>query len=132
MPLWQGLIGVALVVALALAVSGDDAVLGRRPRAGSCLLIYVLGFGGTMLGCIAARAADGPRGCAPRRPHRARLRVLHWLLWPVLVRSAVRQLTERRDWVKTEREPLEPPPQARVPGGIPRGAGGTPDHPVRT
>ena len=37
---------------------------------------------------------------------------------------AVRQLTERRDWVKTEREPLEPPPQARVPGGIPRGAGG--------
>ena len=30
-----------------------------------------------------------------------------WLLWPVLVRSAFRQLTHRRTWSKTEREPIE-------------------------
>ncbi len=29
-----------------------------------------------------------------------------WLLWPVLLRSTARQLTERRDWAKTEREPV--------------------------
>jgi hypothetical protein len=26
-----------------------------------------------------------------------------WLLWPVLFRSTLRQLTEQRDWVKSER-----------------------------
>ena len=29
-----------------------------------------------------------------------------WLLWPVLVRSVMRQLTERRGWAKTDREPI--------------------------
>jgi hypothetical protein len=29
------------------------------------------------------------------------------MLWPVLARAVTRQLTERRDWTKTEREPLE-------------------------
>ena len=30
-----------------------------------------------------------------------------WLLWPVLVRAAARQLAHRRDWAKTAREPLD-------------------------
>jgi hypothetical protein len=30
------------------------------------------------------------------------------MLWPVLLRSTARQLTERREWAKTERESLEP------------------------
>ena len=57
-----------------------------------------------------------------------------WLLWPVLVRSALRQLTERRDWAKTEREPLETDPPL-VPGavpGVPRSAGPASDRPAHT
>jgi hypothetical protein len=70
MPLRQGLVEVALIVAIALAVTGTTPFW------------------------------DGP-------------------LWqPLLI-----QLTERRGWVKTEREPLEPPPRIRVPGGVPLGTG---------
>ena len=33
-----------------------------------------------------------------------------WLLWPTLIGPAARQLVQRRDWTKTEREPLAPEP----------------------
>ena len=39
-----------------------------------------------------------------------------WLLWPVLVRSILRQLTERRGWAKTDREPIADTPAARPAG----------------
>ena len=29
-----------------------------------------------------------------------------WFLWPVLLRSLLRQLSDRGEWAKTEREPL--------------------------
>jgi hypothetical protein len=44
-----------------------------------------------------------------------------WLLWPALIRSTLRQLTERRDWTKTERDrspesrSLPPAPRASPP-----------------
>ena len=37
-----------------------------------------------------------------------------WFLWPVLLRSAVRQLGSSREWSKTEREPLAGPSQLAV------------------
>jgi UDP-N-acetylglucosamine 2-epimerase len=37
-------------------------------------------------------------------------------LWPVLVRSILRQLTERRGWAKTDREPIADTPAARPAG----------------
>ena len=46
-----------------------------------------------------------------------------WMLWPVLLRSPARQLTERKEWAKTEREPIENTPSALSPGhpaGTPR------------
>ncbi|MGZ6623061.1 MAG: glycosyltransferase family 2 protein [Solirubrobacteraceae bacterium] len=82
MPLWQGLVGIALVIAMALAVTGTTPFWDGGPR-WQLLLIYLLTFAGTALGCIAARADQGPLGwlrglvIAPARPgHRARLRVL--------------------------------------------------------
>ena len=60
------------------------------------------------LGCIARGASEGFGG-AVRGFFIAQVYAFYsWLLWPVLVRSAWRQLTERRDWAKTEREPLQP------------------------
>ena len=35
-----------------------------------------------------------------------------WLLWPVLLRSTVRQVTKRDNWAKTEREAIDAEPIA--------------------
>ncbi len=129
MPLWQGLVGIALAVAMALAVTGTTPFWDGGPR-WQLLLIYLLTFAGTTLGCVAARADQGPLGWARGFLIAHVYAFYSWLLWPVLVRSAVRQLTERRDWVKTEREPLETDPPA-VPGSVqsvPRSAGAAPDR----
>ena len=62
-----------------------------------------------MLGCIARGAANGLLG-ALRGILVAQVYAFYsWLLWPVLIRATVRQLTEQRSWSKTEREVLGPP-----------------------
>ena len=60
MPLWQGIVGIALVVALALALTGAAPFWDGGPR-WQLLFFYLLAFGGTILGCIAA-----PRGARAR------------------------------------------------------------------
>jgi 1,2-diacylglycerol 3-beta-glucosyltransferase len=106
MPLWQGLVGVALVTAVVLAITGTAPLWGGG--AWQLALVYVLAFAGTMLGSIAAREQDGLAGWVRGFLIGHLYAVYTWFLWPVLVRSTARQLTERRDWAKTEREPLEP------------------------
>ncbi len=105
MPLWQTLVGVTLVAAIGLAIAGTAAFWTDGPW-WQLAFFYLLGFGGTMLGCVAARAGDGRlsylRGILTAQVYA----FYSWLLWPVLVRSALRQLTERREWTKTEREGL--------------------------
>lgn len=105
MPLWQTLVGLTLVAAIGLAIAGTASFWTGGPW-WQLVFFYLLGFGGTMLGCIAARAGGGPlsylRGILIAQVYA----FYSWLLWPVLVRSALRQLTERRDWTKTEREGL--------------------------
>jgi hypothetical protein len=59
-----------------------------------------------ILGCVARGARHGPRGLATGYLVAHPYAVYTWMLWPVLVRSVLRQLTERRGWAKTEREPL--------------------------
>ncbi|MGH2924361.1 MAG: glycosyltransferase family 2 protein [Solirubrobacterales bacterium] len=114
MPLWQTLIGATLVAAVALALTGVAAFWIDGPW-WQLAFFYVLGFGGTMLGCVAARAADGPLGYL-RGILIAQIYAFYsWILWPVLIRSALRQLTERREWAKTEREAL--PTEAARPLG---------------
>jgi 1,2-diacylglycerol 3-beta-glucosyltransferase len=105
MPLWQTIVGVTLVAAGALAITGTASFWADEPW-WQLAFFYLLGFGGTMLGCVAARAHEGPLGYA-RGILLAQVYAFYsWLLWPVLVRSALRQLTERRGWAKTERETL--------------------------
>jgi hypothetical protein len=61
MPLWQGIVGITLVAAIALAVTGQFRFWGEGPW-WQLLFFYLLGFGGTVLGCIAARGGKGARG----------------------------------------------------------------------
>jgi 1,2-diacylglycerol 3-beta-glucosyltransferase len=102
MPLWQAIVGGALVAAIALAVTGVTS-FWEGNELWVLAFFYLLGFGGTMLGCVAAGLRhDGPgffAGLATAQVYA----FYSWILWPALVRSTVRQLTERRDWVKSDR-----------------------------
>jgi 1,2-diacylglycerol 3-beta-glucosyltransferase len=108
MPLWQGIVGAALVAAIALGLT-EEAPVGGGPW-WQLLFFYVLGFGGTMLGCVAAGLRDDGPGPLAGVLIAQVYAFYAWLLWPVLARSIVRQLTERRDWVKSEREALTAAP----------------------
>jgi cellulose synthase/poly-beta-1,6-N-acetylglucosamine synthase-like glycosyltransferase len=107
MPVWQGLVGFALTIAMVFLITGVLPIWDHGPAI-QLLLVYLLAFGGTVLGTVAARATKGPVGWL----HGFLLGHLYaaytWMLWPVLLRSSMRQLTERREWAKTEREALEP------------------------
>ncbi len=106
MPFWQGIVGVGLLAAIYLALSGTAPLWGGGPT-WQLGFFYILAFGGTILGCIASRASDGWRGVL-RGIFIAQVYAPYtWFLWPVLLRSSARQLTERDDWAKTEREPLD-------------------------
>jgi 1,2-diacylglycerol 3-beta-glucosyltransferase len=104
MPLWQGIVGAALVCAIVLAATGRAGIV---PAAETIPVVYVLGFSNAVLGCLGSRHASGWRSWL-RAVVLAHLYALYtWLLFPVLIRSLVRQLGTRRDWSRTEREPLE-------------------------
>jgi len=105
MPLWQALVGLALAVSLILWATGEATFWAGGPT-WWLAVVYLLAFGGTVLGCIAGRAADGPGGWLLGFLIGHPYAIYTWFLWPVLLRSSLRQLTERRDWAKTEREPL--------------------------
>ena len=74
-PLFQGLIGAALVGSLALLIF-DVTPLWDDAEWWQLLFFYVLGFGGVMLGCIARRRCERAARRAARHPHRPGLRVL--------------------------------------------------------
>lgn len=109
MPLWQGIVGAALVAAIALVATGESTFWLAAPW-WQVLFVYLLGFGGTMLGCVASRAGTGPRGVIVGLLIAQVYAFYSWLLWPVLFRAALRQMTHRHDWAKTQREPLGPAP----------------------
>ncbi len=109
MPIWQGIIGASFAAAVALALLGVAPFWDDGPG-WQLLLVYVLAFGGTILGCIAARASAGPRGWVTGFLVGHVYALYTWLLWPVLLRSVVRQMVHRSDWSKTKREPLEAMP----------------------
>ncbi len=117
MPLWQTLVGLTLVAAVGLALAGVASFWVDGPW-WQLAFFYLLGFGGTMLGCVAARADQGPGGYMRGILVAQVYAFYSWILWPVLIRSTLRQLTERREWAKTEREALEDH-QRPDPGGAP-------------
>ncbi len=108
MPFFQGLIGVALVAALVLALTGAVPLWGDGPT-WYLLVIYLLGFGGTVLGCVAAYRERGIAGRLLGFAVGHVYAFYTWLVWPVLARASVRQLRGRLDWSKTRREPLAEP-----------------------
>lgn len=106
MPFWQSIIGVSMLVALYLLVTGE-AVIWDSDNPWQMFFFYMLGFGGVIMGCIAARAAQGWRHALMGLLIAQVYAFYTWLIWPVLLRSTFRQLTDRRTWSKTDREPLE-------------------------
>ena len=113
MPLWQGIVGAAFVGAVVLAATGVSAFWVAGPW-WQLLLIYLLGFGGTIIGCVASRAPMRPRSVATGLLIAQVYAFYSWLLWPVLLRAGLRQVVKRNDWARTKREPLGPP----APGGV--------------
>jgi 1,2-diacylglycerol 3-beta-glucosyltransferase len=105
LPFMQGLIGLTLLAAIGLAAFGDVPFWGGGPW-WQLAFFYLLGFGGTIMGCVARGRPEGAWGMFKGYVLAHLYAFYSWLLWPVLVRSALRQLTERRDWAKTEREPI--------------------------
>lgn len=106
MPFWQGIVGAGLLGALFLALTGEAPFWGGGPTV-QLLFFYLLGFGGTVLGCIASRTSQGVRGWIVGFLIGHLYAIYTWIIWPVLIRSTARQLSARSGWAKTEREPLE-------------------------
>ncbi len=105
MPLWQGVVGLGLLGGLYLWLTGTASFWGEGPT-WQLGFFYLLAFGGTILGCVAARAQSGPFGWLRGVLIAQVYTPYTWLLWPVLLRSVLRQLGSSREWAKTEREPL--------------------------
>ena len=80
------------------------------------MFFYLLGVGGVIFGCIARGAPRGLRGILAGLLVAQAYAFYTWLLWPVLVRSMLRQLTDRRGWAKTERERVTLTPPGPKPG----------------
>ena len=118
MPFWQGIIGLGLLGALFLWISGQVPLWGGGPT-WQLLFFYLLAFGGTTLGCIAARSEQGPLGWLLGFLTAQVYTLYTWVLWPVLLRATGRQLLSRGNWAKTEREPIATEPVAAEPAAAP-------------
>ncbi|MGZ8667627.1 MAG: glycosyltransferase family 2 protein [Solirubrobacterales bacterium] len=105
MPLWQGIIGVALIAAVVFAITGVAPFWAGGPT-WMLVAFYLFAFGGTVLGAIASRTRDGLRGYLVGFLIGHVYAIYTWMIWPVLIRSTLRQLGSRDGWAKTEREPL--------------------------
>lgn len=105
LPFVQGLVGLTLLAALGLALFGDVSFWDGGPL-WQLGFFYLLGFGGIILGCLARGRPRGAGGMFAGYLLAHPYAFYSWLLWPVLVRAGLRQLTERRDWAKTDREPV--------------------------
>lgn len=111
MPVWQALVGAALAGSIYLWFTGVRFFADTEVWLWIYFL-YMLGFGGVLLGCIAARSMDRNRlaGIVKGILTAQIYAFYSWLLWPVLVRSVARQLVSRDTWAKTAREQIEPEP----------------------
>jgi cellulose synthase/poly-beta-1,6-N-acetylglucosamine synthase-like glycosyltransferase len=103
MPFWQAVVGASLVGSLVLWATGEVGFWDGGP-VWQLLFFWLLGVGGVILGCVARGAPRGLRGMLFGVLVAQAYAFYTWLLWPVLVRSTLRQLTDRRGWAKTERE----------------------------
>lgn len=106
LPVWHGFIGVSLVVAIVLGLTGKAVVYAGTGW--QIAFFYVLGFGGVIMGCLARGLGRGPKAILTAVLVAQVYALYTWMLWPLLLRATARQLTDRSDWAKTAREPLTP------------------------
>lgn len=104
-PAFQALVGVAFVASILLAIF-DVAGYWGSDGLWQLLFFFLLGYGGILLGCIARGARSGARGILLGVLIVPVYAAYAWLLWPVLARAVVRQVTGRREWKKTAREQI--------------------------
>jgi len=104
-PAMQALVGVAFVVSIVFAILGVASFFGDRDW-WVIVAIFVLGFGGIFMGCIARGAGRGMRGVLAGLVIVPVVAAYSWMIWPVLARAAFRQLRGRTGWAKTAREPV--------------------------
>jgi 1,2-diacylglycerol 3-beta-glucosyltransferase len=104
MPLWQTIIGCAVICAGALVALGDAPVLASPEQ---IPYLYAIGFGNTVLGCLVARSRDSFRSPVKTVGIAHVYALYTWLLFPTLARAVARQATSRREWNRTDREPLQ-------------------------
>ena len=108
MPVWQSIIGISMLVAAYLLITGQANIFDSNAIY-QIAFFYILGFGGVIMGCIAAGAPRGWKGYVSGFFIAQIYAFYTWLIWPVLLRSMFRQLTDQRAWAKTDREALEAP-----------------------
>lgn len=106
MPVWQSIIGVSMLVAVYLLITGQ-ANIYESNAIHQIAFFYILGFGGVIMGCIAAGASRGWKGYITGFFIAQVYAFYTWLIWPVLLGPLFRHLTDQRTWSKTEREALE-------------------------
>jgi 1,2-diacylglycerol 3-beta-glucosyltransferase len=111
LPIWQGIIFCGMAASVILAILGVASFWGDGPTY-QLAFFYLLAFGGTSLGCIAAKSGRGPIGWLQGFLIGQVYTFYTWMLWPVLLRSTARQLARRDSWAKTAREALEDPDEA--------------------
>lgn len=111
MPLLQMVVGASLIGSIYLWIFQDVRFFIEAEPWWWLYFLYLLGFGGTVMGSIAAKIDDRNlvlgilKGIVTGQVYA----FYTWLLWPVLLRSSVRQLIGRGTWAKTQREELEEP-----------------------
>lgn len=107
LPFWQGIMFCGMVLSVLLAIFGVASFWGEGPT-WQLAFFYLLAFGGTTVGCMSARAGQGPLGWLKGFLTGQVYTFYTWMLWPVLLRSTARQLARRDSWAKTAREALDP------------------------
>ena len=107
-PVLQGLVGVAFVVGIGLAVF-DIAGFVRDGLSWELGAFLVLGYGGVVLGCVARGVRSGVVGVLKSILVVPVYAAYSWLLWPALLRATYRLATGEGGWAKTAREPIEDP-----------------------
>lgn len=109
MPVWQTVVGTSFIASIYLWFTGVS-FLKDAGEWWWFYFLYMLGFGGILLGCIAARLQDRNKllGLVKGILTAQVYAFYAWLLWPVLMRSTFRQLASRETWAKTSREAIEP------------------------
>ena len=111
MPVWQMIVGASLIASVYLWLFQDVRFFVDTGDWLWIYFLYLLGFGGTVMGSIAAKIGDRTtilgilKGIISGQVYA----FYTWLLWPVLLRSSIRQIIGRGSWAKTSREAIDPP-----------------------